>query len=85
MNYPILEPNHEVRFEDGLQVVYCPFEVTSMGGVILHESPVTLTITYSLSAGADEIECPVCEVLDGRQLHFLGAPDCEGTGEESEV
>lgn len=83
VHYLNLEPNHEVRQEDDLQCIYCPFEVID-DELILHERPTTLTATFSTNAESDELECPRCEVLNG-QLHYLGSPDCEGTGDEDEL
>lgn len=75
-HFPNLEPNHSaVPNIDGDIVVLCPFEVTDEG-LILHTEPRILTATWFSEAEADEIECPVCEVLNGK-LYYLGSPDCE--------
>lgn len=84
MNYPNLEPNHVIQInEDKDRVIWCPFEVVD-GHVTLHNKPVTQTAIWHKDAEPDELECPVCQVFNGK-LHYVGSPDCVDTGEEDEV
>lgn len=70
--YPNLEPNHAVATDDeGHRNIMCPFEVKD-GEVILHLRPLTQTAMWSPHAAPEEVQCPVCEVLNG-DLTYVGS------------
>lgn len=70
--YPNLEPNHAVQTDaEGHRVILCPFEVKD-GEVVLHPKPLTQTAMWSSRAAPEEVQCPVCEVLNG-DLIYVGS------------
>lgn len=77
---PNLEPNHSIVPDaNGHLRLLCPFEIVD-GEVVLHALPVTQTALWSKDAAPDEVECPVCEVFNGK-LHYVGSPDCDDEGD----
>lgn len=82
--YPNLEPNHQVQTDaEGHRVIMCPFERTDIIGVepdgevvaqglVLWKAPITQTAMWSPHAAPEEVQCPVCEVLNG-DLTYVGS------------
>lgn len=80
--YVALEPNHDIEIDDeGYQIVICPFDFTEDGQLVMHDHPAVRSTPWSPNATPEEVNCLVCEVLNG-ELHYAGPPVHEHAGED---